>query len=174
MKTKVITKIALLVAVLIVLSQVAIPVVFSPTPISLGLVGVYLIGVFLKPRASLIAITVYILLGLIGIPVFAGFKGGIYTLFGPTGGYIFSYIIICLVISNVRLISKNSLLLVVTLVLSLIICYGIGTIWLAYFMEISFVNALPLGVYPFIIGDIVKILVTVVFVRFVDKLGILE
>ncbi len=174
MKPKVITKIALLVAVLIVLSQLAVPVVFSPTPISLGLVGVYLIGVFLKPRESLLAITVYILLGAIGLPVFAGFKGGIYALFGPTGGYILSYLIICLLISSVRLHSKNSVVLTLTLILSLMICYGIGTLWLAYFMKITFVSALPLGVYPFIIGDFVKILVTVVFVRFADRLNIID
>ncbi len=174
MRTKVITKIALLVAVLIVLSQLALPVVFSPTPISLGLVGVYLIGCFFKPKESLLAIAVYILLGAIGLPVFAGFKGGIYSLFGPTGGYIFSYIIICLFISNIRLHSKNSVFLVGTMILSLFFCYAIGTLWLAYFMNISFVSALPLGVYPFIVGDVVKILVTVIFVRFIDKMGIMD
>ncbi len=174
METRVITKIALLVAVLIVLSQVAIPVVFSPAPISLGVVGVYLIGVFLKPKESLLAIAVYILLGAVGMPVFAGFNGGISAVFGPTGGYIFSYIIMCAFISFVRLHSKNTAVLVVTLFISLGICYTIGTLWLAYFMEITFVSALPLGVYPFVVGDIVKILVTVVFVRFVYKLGMLE
>ncbi len=174
METRVITKIALLVAVLIVLSQVAIPVVFSPTPISLGVVGVYLIGVFLKPKESLLAISVYILLGAIGMPVFAGFNGGISAVFGPTGGYIFSYIIMCLLISFVRLYSKDTAVLVVTLFISLGICYIVGTLWLAHFMEISFVSALPLGVYPFVVGDIVKILVTVVFVRFIYKLGMLE
>ncbi len=171
METKVITKIALLVAILVVLSQVAIPVVFSPTPLSLGIVGVYLIGVFLKPKESVLAISVYILLGAIGLPVFAGFNGGISALVGPTGGYIFSYIFICLLISTVRVYSKRTDVLVVTLFIALGICYLIGTFWLAQVMEVTFVSALPMGVYPFIIGDIVKILITVFFVRFVYKLG---
>lgn len=84
------TFISLCVAIMAVLSQIAIPT--GAVPITLQVFVVALIGYFLGAKNGLIAITVYILLGLVGVPVFASFQGGLHTLISYTGGFIFGYI----------------------------------------------------------------------------------
>ena len=96
-KTKFITRTALFAAVIALLSPFAIPL--GPVPITLSLFAVLLSAVVLDWKQSAAAVAVYILLGVIGLPVFSGGKGGAAVLPGATGGYIWSYIL-CAVIAS--------------------------------------------------------------------------
>ena len=80
------TIIGIFTAVTIVLAQIAIPLPFTPMPISFGLVAVYITGILLSPNQAILTQVIYLLLGAVGVPVFGNFRGGLGALFGPTGG----------------------------------------------------------------------------------------
>ena len=86
--TRDICQIGIFVVASAVLAQIAIPLPFSPVPISLGLLGAFLSGIFLRPKCALFAQLVYLALGGMGLPVFGHFTGGLGILVGPTGGYL--------------------------------------------------------------------------------------
>lgn len=90
-----ITFVALCVAIMAVVSQLAIP--FGPVPFTLQAFAVSLIGYFLGLKRGLAAVAVYIAVGAVGVPVFAGFNGGFGALISYTGGFIFGYLpFVCL------------------------------------------------------------------------------
>ena len=79
-------------ALMAICSFITIPLGFTPVPINLATLGVFLTGGILGKKYGSISLIVYILLGAVGVPVFAGFKGGLGVLAGPTGGYIIGYL----------------------------------------------------------------------------------
>ena len=79
-------------ALMAVCSFITIPLGFTPIPVNLATLGVFLTGGILGKKYGSISLIVYILLGAVGVPVFAGFKGGLGVLAGPTGGYIIGYL----------------------------------------------------------------------------------
>src|SRR5215208_6670677 len=85
------TRTALMAAVTAVAAQIAIPLPFSPVPFTLQVLAVILSGLLLGPRYGALAQVVYVLLGAVGLPVFAQFSGGLGVVLGPTGGYLLSY-----------------------------------------------------------------------------------
>jgi biotin transport system substrate-specific component len=98
-KTSDITKIAIFVSIMIVFSVISFAIPFTSVPISFAFLAVYLTAYLLDFRDALIVVTAYICLGAFGLPVFANFKGGYAVLFGPTGGFIWGYILMTAVIS---------------------------------------------------------------------------
>ena len=158
------TFIALFAAILAVLAPISIQMV--PVSFSLSIIGVFLAGLFLDKYSATIAMIVYIMLGAFGLPVFAGYKGGVPILIGPTGGYIIAYIFMAFIIAFIcEKSSYHPVAAVLGMMLALLICYIFGTIWLAAVStKLTFITALPYAVYPFIPFDIIKIAVcTVVF-----------
>lgn len=159
---------ALFACIIAILAQVQIAL---PTlvPITLQTLGVYLIGALLKPKLAFISTLVYVLMGAIGLPVFSGFNGGVANLLGPSGGYIYSFPIMALVISLI--ITKNNSLLfkVIAMVVGTVVCYGIGTIWFIYVTNTSLLPALTMCVIPFLPGDTLKIIVAIVLSKKLDK-----
>lgn len=83
---------ALFAAILAVLSPLSIPLPFTPVPLSLGTFAVYLAAAAGGVRWGTLSVAVYLLLGAVGIPVFAGYSGGLQVLVGPTGGYLIGYL----------------------------------------------------------------------------------
>jgi biotin transporter BioY len=79
-------------AIMIVMSQLAIPLPATPVPLTLSLAAVYMIATVLPLRLAAMAQIAYLLLGAAGLPVFAGFKGGAAVLLGPTGGFLMAYV----------------------------------------------------------------------------------
>ncbi len=156
-------------AVTAVLAQIAVPLPFTPMPISFGLVAVYITGILLKPNHAALTQISYLLLGAVGVPVFGNFRSGIGALFGPTGGYLLVYPIMAWIVS-VSLNSRKSreaeyrqskkwlfLKSGVSICIAHIVLYLGGTIWLSATTGNSFQAALALAVYPFIPLDILKI-----------------
>lgn len=105
----------------------------------------------------------YILLGLVGAPVFAGFSGGAGVLLRPTGGYIVGFLFTALLMwAMERLPGRRLPVLGLSMVLGLLVCYAFGTVWfMAVYARdtgpISLTTALGWCVIPFIIPDLVKI-----------------
>lgn len=158
-------------AVTAVLSQLSVPI--GPVPISCSLIAVYLTGLLLPIKPAFLSQLVYLLLGVVGVPVFAGFQAGAARLAGPTGGYLLVYPVMAVLIAALmrvfdkRLAGKSLALRAAgisgILLLALLVCYAGGTAWFTVFSGSGFREALTLTVLPFIAGDIAKIALCVVF-----------
>ena len=161
MNTKKIALIGLMTAVICVLGPISFPLPVSPVPIPLGLLGVLLATYMLGMKWGTVSCLVYLLLGLVGLPVFTGFTGGVGKLFGPTGGYLIGYIFLTLIAGFFigKWPSKWPLHLV-GMVLGVAVCYLFGTLWLGYLLKRTFVEALWIGVIPYIPADMIKIAIT--------------
>ena len=176
--------IAIFAAITAVLAQIAVPLPFTPMPISFGLVAVYITGILLKPRHAAFAQFCYLALGAVGVPVFGNFRGGIGALFGPTGGYLLVYPIMAWIVAITlnnpksrqaeRSQSKSFLFLKtgISICIAHTILYLGGTTWLSVTTGNTFLASLSLAVFPFIPLDIVKIVFCVfVIVPFRSRLS---
>ena len=170
MKTRALVQNALITALMCILSVISFPV--SEVPFSLGLIGVFICGIILTPKNAFITSLCYILIGVTGIPVFAGFKGGPGTLFGATGGFLFVYPIMAFLISFItgKFRNRKMLILYCALIVSLLLCYLSGTLWFSFVTGSSFKSSLVVSVYPFIAFDLIKIIICVIFCRFLKFL----
>lgn len=153
---------AMFTAIICVMAQITIPT--QPIPFSLSLFSIFLTGALLKPKSAFLSTLTYILLGAFGIPVFAGFRSGFQALLGMTGGYIMAYPLMALVVSIVIKKTRRYQVfwLVTGMLLSLILCYLLGTIWFTFISGSGFTYALSVCVIPFIPFDIVKIVLATI------------
>lgn len=158
MKTRVMTLIALMTALLCILGPLTIGIPISPVPISLTTFAIYLVVYILGARRGVITCLLYLLMGVIGLPIFSGFSGGIGKLLGPTGGYLIGYIVLAYM-SGIFIEKWHSVVWLqgLGLLLGTGICYLMGSCWLAWQAKTSFVAAFSMGVVPFVVGDFVKI-----------------
>jgi len=112
------------------------------------------------------SMALYLLVGAIGIPVFAGGRGGFAHFFGPTGGYLIGYLVSAWITG---LISERSNRLlrrdVIAVVIGSLTLYGCGVPWLKIVTQMSWFKTLLVGVIPFLIGDAIKASVAVILVR---------
>ena len=153
-----ITKDAMLLAMMCVLGMLAIPL-GTNVKVSLQLLFVFIICLISESVFDgLIITTLYLVLGLF-IPVYAGFNTGI----SPTFGFVISFVVISPIIyyMNKLPIKNNILRMSISCLSGLIICYLIGSIYLMIYLHIDFINALVIGVVPYILFDLVKIYVAV-------------
>ena len=151
------TEVALSAALLVVCSLISVP---AAVPFTLQTFGVFVILVILGWKKGCSAILLYILLGLIGLPVFSGAKGGPAALFGPTGGYILGFLLTGLCYRLYERLGRERVpLQTLSLLLGLALCYAFGTAWFirVYTGEITLARALALCVWPFIIPDLIKL-----------------
>lgn len=160
--TTTITQIALFSALLCIISPFALVFPFSPVPISLATLMLYISVYILGTRNAVISCGIYLLIGLVGIPVFSGFTGGIGKVLGPTGGYLIGYLF--LVFISGWFVEKWSgrVMQGIGMALGTAVCYFFGSMWLASQAGMEFVAAIAVGVIPFIPGDVVKLFVGVI------------
>ena len=171
-KTYDIVYIAVFAVIMAICSWISIP---AAVPFTLQTFGVFIaVGVLGGKRGSL-SVLVFILLGAIGIPVFAKFSGGIGVLAGPTGGYIIGFLFSALLMwAMEKLPGKKSVMQIVSMIAGLIVCYAFGTVWFVIVYgrmngPIGFTAALASCVVPFIIPDIIKIALAYVLSRKLRK-----
>ena len=156
--TKQMTLIALMTALTCILGPLSIPLPFSPVPISFTNLVLYFSVFVLGTKFSTISYIVYLLIGLVGLPVFSGFSGGPAKVAGPTGGYLVGFVFLTVIAGFFVEHFKGKLsFAVLGMVLGTIVCYLFGTIWLSTQLNIGFVAGLGVGVFPYIPGDLVKI-----------------
>ena len=145
-----------------VCAQISIP--FTPVPLTFSLFAVFMSAVLLGPKCGAFSQIIYVLIGLCGAPVFAGFHGGIGILAGYTGGYILSYPVIALIVGlllkNCKTLSRIDM--IGAMVIGLIICYTMGASWLGFTLKKSVSEAITLGVAPFLPLDLIKIVIVAI------------
>ncbi len=152
--------VAVCAALMAVCSWISIP---ATVPFTLQTFAVFCTLGLLGGKRGTAAILVYLLLGALGVPVFAGFSGGIGILFGTTGGYLLGFILMGLVYWIGEQMSRDSRgVRIVSMILGLLLCYAFGTAWfmLVYARQsgaIALGTALAWCVVPFLLPDLVKL-----------------
>ncbi|MET3575466.1 biotin transporter BioY [Bhargavaea ullalensis] len=159
---------ALFAALMGVGAQIIIPV--PPVPFTAQTLVLPLMAVILGKRYGTLAATLYVLLGAIGIPVFAGMKAGLGIIFGPTGGFILSYIPAAFLIGFIfeKGGGRTAAGIAATVVGALFVLLA-GSVWLKYMAGLSWTGAFAGGMIPFIIPDMVKAIFAAVFGVLVRK-----
>ncbi len=163
MKLRDIAFVAIGCALLCVLAPLSIPI--GAVPITLATFAVYLIGAIYSPIKATAAVALYVLLGLAGVPVFSGYKSGLAVLSGPTGGFIIGYIPAVLIQSILTTkFKEKKASYVFGIILGTIFIYGFGLAWFLISTngKYTFNQAMATCVYPFLIGDTVKLVVSVI------------
>ncbi|RKD32358.1 biotin transporter BioY [Thermohalobacter berrensis] len=167
MSTKNLAYVSIFAAITAVCAQIFINLPFTPVPVTLQVLAVFLSGALLGSRLGAMSQIVYLLLGAIGIPVFASFSGGFHILVGYTGGYLLSYPIASYLIGKISNLYKGDspVLKNVTtgfsMVIGLIVIYLLGASQYALVANVSFIKSISVTVIPFIIPDLMKLLVAV-------------
>lgn len=159
MNTKEITIIGLMTAITCILGPLSIPIPFSVVPISFTNLAIYFSVFILGWKRGTISYFIYLLMGLVGVPVFSGFSAGPGKLVGPTGGYLIGFILLATISGLfIEKFSGKIYMYVVGMVLGLAITYTLGTAWLAYQLGLTFEEGLFMGVIPYLPGDAMKII----------------
>ena len=155
--------IALMAAVICILAPWSFTIPISIVPLTLGSMAVYFAVTVLGMKRGVFSVLLYILIGLVGLPVFSNFTGGAGKLFGPTGGYIIGYIFLALILGYfVDRWNSHPVWNAAGAILGTIVLYLFGTVWLALQMHLTFKAALWAGVIPYIPGDVVKLIIATV------------
>ena len=149
------------------LSQAQIPL--QPVPITGQTLAVFLVALALGWRLGGAAVGLYLLEGAIGLPVFAGFAGGMATFAGPTGGFLIGFLVAALAVGWLaeRGWTKNVLLTAAAMLIGTVLIYALGLGWLQQFTG---AKTLELGLYPFIPGDLIKAVLAAVLLPSAWKL----
>ncbi|MCQ2742297.1 MAG: biotin transporter BioY [Bacilli bacterium] len=158
--TKDIALSGLLIALIAVCSFITIPMV---VPFTLQILAIFLIIYLQGPIKSLITISIYVLAGLIGCPVFAGFNGGPAYLLGPTGGFIIGFLLMPLAYLPFYLTGHKKMIhFIIAMVIGLLLLYLFGTFWFILVYkhgDASIWNVMSITVFPFILPDVIKLVV---------------
>ena len=155
---------ALFAVLIVICSWISIPTL---VPFTLQTFAIYLTVLLLGWKRGVGAILVYILLGMVGIPVFTGFKAGLGVLAGPTGGYVIGFIFLILVMGAIiGRFGRGNIAVFAAMFVGTLVCYTFGTIWyLVVYAQttepVGLLTALSFCVFPFIIPDILKMILAI-------------
>ena len=164
--------IAVFAGIMAVCSWISIP---AAVPFTMQTFAVFFAFAVLGGRRGTLAVLVYILMGVVGLPVFGGFQGGIGALAGASGGYIIGFLGSALVMWGMeKLAGRKPWMQVLIMILGLLVCYAFGTAW---FMVVYMASTGPVGlltvlgwcVFPFLLPDVLKILLALVLGRRIGK-----
>lgn len=160
---------SLMAALIAVGGYLAIPI--GPVPIVLQNLFVLVAGLLLGGRWAASAVAVYLLAGACGLPVFAGGGSGLGHLFGPRGGYLFGFLLAAWVVGTISERSgRRPGWEIAGMILGSLIVYAVGVPWLKVMLGFGYGKALAVGMYPFVIGDLLKIAAAYAIVKSVRPL----
>lgn len=166
--------ISMFTALIAVCSQISIPL--GPVPFTLQTMAVCITAAMLGWKRGTISVLVYLLIGLVGVPVFAGFSGGFSSVVTPAFGYIIGFILTAVVVGlSTKFFGNKMVPLIISMVIGIFLCYVVGTIWfmVVYNVTGQYIDlglALSWCVIPFIIPDIAKIAVAAILVNRLSKI----
>lgn len=160
MHTQSLTRIALCAALLTIGSWVALPL--GAVPFTLQIMMVYLVAMVLTPKQAFFTVAVWMLLGAVGLPVFAYFNRGVSYLLGPTGGYILGFLIAAPLISALK--DKWRLLIPLTILM----IYLVGSLGIMRVKAMPFLQAYKINL-PFLPFDLLKIALAMYIAPFIRK-----
>lgn len=187
---------ALMSAIICIMGPVVIPI--GMVPMSFVNLAIYLTVLLMDKKKAVLSVGIYLLIGFVGLPVFAGFTGGAGKIFGPTGGYLLGYLFLSWISGSIlekwdeikttgRLQQKEQdnihndketkrkkdrkriLKQFFALIAGTICLYVIGTIWLMLQSKLEIFSALSVGVFPFVGFDIIKIMVALMLSESIKK-----
>ncbi|NLW08108.1 MAG: biotin transporter BioY [Clostridia bacterium] len=159
MPLKSLTLAAMFAVVIAFLAQISIPLPFSPVPVTGQTLGVLLAGTILGKNTGTLAVLGYLLMGAVGLPVFARGGAGLAVFVGPTGGYLWGFVLGVYIMGMFLEKSKHEigyLRLAAGMVLCLAVLYALGTLQLCYYLQLGFAEAFILAVVPYIPMEILK------------------
>lgn len=153
--TKQVVNVGIMVGLLILASQISFKL--GPIPITAQTLMIMVIATLMRVKESVVVGLVYLLMGAIGLPVFASLNGGLAYLLGPTGGFLISFPIMLGLISYTLSFNGSWYFKVLSYILATAVCYLIGVEYFMLSTGYSLAESLNLCVYPFILGDLLKI-----------------
>ena len=135
-----------------------------PVPITAQTFFLNASAILLGGQLGALSQFIYVMLGVVGIPVFAGGTAGLGVIFGPTGGYLLGFIIAAFVIGMINRMKKSAGIFwnIFSMLIGMLIIYLLGSLQLSLVAKMSFQKALTIGVLPFIPGDVIKILLAAI------------
>lgn len=156
-------------ALLCVLSPVTIPFP-GGIGVTLSVFIILLITYVAGMKRALLCCVLYLLIGAVGLPVFAGFQGGLGCITGPTGGYLAGYPAMVMVAGLFIKIGKDRKAFMITgNCMGVLVCYILGNLWYMYTMNAGFCQALAVCVLPFVVFDIIKIVLVCIIGPIIKK-----
>lgn len=158
--SKRIVNIGIMIGLLIIASQISFRI--GPIPITMQTMMIMIIATMLNPRDSITVGLIYLLMGAIGLPVFASFGGGLAYLLGPTGGFLISFPIILGVMSYIMSYNDGLAFKIIAYFIGTVICYLIGVEYFMVVTNYSLTDSINLCVVPFVLGDLLKIVGAVI------------
>lgn len=157
MNTRILTKLAICVALLSVSAYISIPLPFTAAMLTALTVVVNLVAFILTPKQAFLTLAVYILLGAAGMPVFVGGTAGFGKLIGPTGGFILGFLLSAPLISLLKgKVPNFKRYMFIAVFVGMPVIYLCGSISMCLVQNLDIFSTLVVAVFPFILGDIVK------------------
>lgn len=165
MKTKDLIICSLFASITAILAQIAIPFP-GGVPLTMQTLAVSLTGIILGSKRGFIAQGIYVILGLIGMPVFSSFTGGIQIIVGPRGGFILSFPIMAYIIGYICERTNNKSLILLAMILGSVVNYFVGAIQFALITKSTMMQSFIVCILPFIITGLIKsILATAIGIK---------
>lgn len=170
--TKTLTYTALFAVLITICAWLSIPTI---VPFTLQTFAVFLALLVLGGKAGTLSVIVYLLMGAVGLPVFAGMKGGLGSLLGTTGGYLLGFIALALVYWGMTtLLGQKFWVELTALILGQALCYALGTAWFVVVYSqttgaVGFATALSWCVIPYILPDAGKLVAAVLLRKRIGK-----
>ncbi|HFU4203458.1 TPA: biotin transporter BioY [Streptococcus suis] len=149
------TFIAIGAAIIACLSQISISI--GPVPFTLQTLAIGLIASLYKPKEALASVAIYLTLGAIGLPVFAGFSGGFAALVGPTAGFLWGFLVYAALTSALTRSDSSPVTVFLACLLGTTVCFLIGFLVFKLVSGASWTDTLAWTVLPFILPDLAKI-----------------
>ena len=145
-------------------ARIAFPVPGSPVPITGQTFGVLLVGGALGFRRALIAVSLYVLLGVVGLPFFAEGKGGVSVIWGATGGYLIGFVVAGAVVGRLAELGWDRRLggALGAMLVGSVVIYAIGLPWLKAVTGWTVEETIAKGLTPFLLGDTLKLVLAAV------------
>ncbi len=163
-KLRMVVLASLMAALTAVGAYIHVPI--GPVPIVLSTLFVILSGLLLGGKWGLVSMSLYLLVGAIGLPVFAGGKGGFAHFFGPTGGYLFGFLFASWLTGFISERSRGSLIFdIIAVIIGSLAIYGLGVPWLKVVTQMPWAKTIMVGIIPFLIGDAIKAIAAVILAR---------
>lgn len=159
-------------AVIAVCSWITVPTL---VPFTLQTLAVFAALGILGGQLGTVSVSVYLLVGLAGVPVFAGFSGGVSAFLTPSGGYLIGFVFTALVYWAITAVFGGSfVVMTAALALGMIVCYVFGTVWFMIFYSnggepVTLITALSWCVFPFLIPDGLKLVLAATLSRRLSK-----
>ena len=167
MRTRQLVLAAVFAAIIAILAPLSIPT--GIVPLTVQTIIIPLIASIAATRVSFSAVAVYLLLGMSGMPVYAGWTSGVGIVIGPTGGYLIGMLLFPLVIGMGASLSRSWPAMLLWNLIAAFLQLGFGTLWLAFVAKMAIETAVATGLIAFVIPTIIKVVIVVILMVIIGR-----